>query len=373
MKYLLACCLLFSCCTGITQDHYLLVGTYTTGKSKGIYVFRFNSNNGEAQWVSSTDSVTNPSFLAISPDGTKVYAVNETGGEQPGYVSAYDFDAATGQLYFLNNQPTGGDHPCFITTDQTGKWVISGNYTGGNISVFPVKTDGSLAHYVQKVQHTGSSANKSRQEKAHVHATFFSPDYKYVLAPDLGTDKVMLYLFNPTAKEPLQPAPMPFITSDPGNGPRHLDFHPNQRFVYVLEELSGSIKAYRYNNGFMTAIQSIATHPADYAGQPGSADIHVSPNGKFLYASNRGEENNLAIFSIDQHSGKLTAAGYQAIPGKGPRNFVIDPSGNFLLVANQHTSNIVIYKINQQTGQLQKTLRQIEVPNPVCLKLLPVK
>lgn len=373
MRYLLACFMSLCVTLAYSQDFYLFVGTYTTGKSKGIYVFRFNSQNGEVQWVSSTDSSTNPSFLAVSPDGTKLYAVNETGGDQPGYISAYDFDAATGQLSLLNNQPTGGDHPCFVTIDQTGKWVVVGNYTGGNLAALPVNKDGSLSHYAQLIQHTGSSANKERQQKAHVHATFFSPDYKHILAPDLGTDKVMVYQFNASQKKPLKPAATPYATSAPGSGPRHLDFHPNQRFVYVLEELTGTIKAYRYSNGFMTGIQTIATHPADFSGQPGSADIHVSPDGKFLYASNRGEENNLAIFSIDANTGRLTAKGYQPIPGAGPRNFIIEPGGNFLLVANQKTSNIVIYRIDKKTGMLQRTLRQVEVPNPVCLKLLPTE
>lgn len=370
MKHLIAVLFCLFSIGLLAQDHYLFVGTYTSGKSKGIYVFRFNSQNGEVQWVSSTDSATNPSFLSLSPDGTKLYAVNETGGEQPGYVSAYDFDQATGQLYFINAQPSGGDHPCFVTVDKTGKWVVVGNYTGGNLSALPVNKEGGLEHYAQLIQHTGSSVNKSRQDKPHVHATFFSPDGKYILAPDLGTDKVMLYQFNPLLKKPLKPAAMPFAASAPGSGPRHLDFHPNQRFVYVLEELTGTIKAYRYNNGFITGIQNIATHPADYKGQPGSADIHVSPDGKFLYASNRGDENNLAIFSIDQITGKLTAKGYQPIPGAGPRNFIIAPNGNFILVANQKTNNIVIYRVNKETGLLQQMLRQVEVPSPVCLKLI---
>lgn len=373
MRLVIAVLLCFFSANLLSQDLYLFVGTYTSGKSKGIYVFRLNSKNGEVQWVSSTDSATNPSFLAVSPDGTKLYAVNETGGEQPGYVSAFDFDQATGQLYFINAQPSGGDHPCFVTVDKTGKWVLTGNYTGGNLSAFPVNKEGGLSHYEQLIQHTGSSINKSRQTKPHVHATFFSPDDKYVLVPDLGMDKVMVYQFNPSLKKPLKPAAMPFAASAPGSGPRHLDFHPNQRFVYVLEELSGTIKVYRYTDGFMTGLQTIATHPADYTGEPGSADIHVSPDGKFLYASNRGEENNLAIFSIDQLTGKLTAKGYQAIPGMGPRNFTITPNGNFILVANQKTNNIVIYRVNKETGALQQLLRQVEVPNPVCLKLIPAQ
>nr|WP_294994843.1 lactonase family protein [uncultured Sediminibacterium sp.] len=373
MRLLLAITLCLFSFTVLAQDHYLFVGTYTSGKSKGIYVFRFNSQNGEVQWVSSTDSATNPSFLAVSPDGSKLYSVNETGGDQPGYLSSYDFDQATGQLYYINSQPSGGDHPCFVSVDKTGKWVIVGNYTGGNLAALPLDKEGGLLPYAQLIQHTGSSVDKTRQTKPHVHATFFSPDDKYILAPDLGTDKVMLYQFNPTQKKPLKPAAMPFAASAPGSGPRHLDFHPNQRFVYVLEELSGTIKAYRYNNGFMTGIQTIATHPADYTGQPGSADIHVSPDGKFLYASNRGDENNLAIFAIDPQTGKLTAKGYQAVPGAGPRNFIIAPNGNFILVANQKTNNIVVYKVDKATGMLQQLLRQVEVPNPVCLKLLPVQ
>jgi 6-phosphogluconolactonase len=373
MRLVIAVLLCFFSVNLLSQDLYLFVGTYTSGKSKGIYVFRLNSKNGEVQWVSSTDSATNPSFLAVSPDGTKLYAVNETGGDQPGYVSAFDFDQATGQLYFINAQPSGGDHPCFVTVDKTGKWVLTGNYTGGNLSAFPVNKEGGLSHYAQLIQHTGSSINKSRQTKPHVHATFFSPDDKYVLVPDLGIDKVMVYQFNPSLKKPLKPAAMPFAVSAPGSGPRHLDFHPNQRFVYVLEELSGTIKVYRYTDGFMTGLQTIATHPADYTGEPGSADIHVSPDGKFLYASNRGEENNLAIFSIDQQSGKLTAKGYQAIPGAGPRNFTITPNGNFILVANQKTNNIVLYRVDKETGALQQLPRQVEVPNPVCLKLIPAQ
>lgn len=372
MRPLIALFLSLYCLCTFAQDYYLLVGTYTSGKSKGVYVFRFNAQNGEIQWVSSTDSATNPSFLTVSPDKQKIYTVNETGGDQPGYVSAYEFDAATGQLYYINSQPTGGDHPCYITIDQTGKWVITGNYTGGNISVFPVAADGGLKHYIQRIQHTGSSANKSRQEKPHVHGTFFSPDQKYLLVPDLGTDKLMMYLFNAAAKQPLKPATMPFAVSAPGSGPRHLDFHPNRKFVYLLEELTGTIKVYRYTNGFLTAIQQIATHKADFAGQAGSADIHVSPDGRFVYASNRGEENNLAIFSVDQNTGKLTAIGYQPVPGAGPRNFMIEPNGNFLLVANQHTNNIVTYRINKQTGLLQPLLRQVEVPSPVCLTLIPI-
>jgi 6-phosphogluconolactonase len=203
-----------------------------------------------------------------------------------------------------------------------------------------------------------------------VHSTFFTPDQKYVLAPDLGMDKVMAYQFNPSAKKPLLAARVPFAASTPGSGPRHLAFHPNKRYAYLIEELTGTVKVYGYNQGLLTPLQTIATHPDTFKGQPGSADIHLSPDGKFLYASNRGEENNLAIFSVDANTGRLKSLGYQLVPGAQPRNFMIDPTGRFLLVANQKTSNIVVYRRDMATGLLQPTLQQIEVPNPVCLQML---
>ena len=370
MRFLSAICICFCTLLGAAQNYYLFVGTYTTGKSKGIYVFQFNSKNGEVSYVSNTDSCTNPSFLSVSPNGKYLYAVNETGREQPGHVSAFAFDKNKSELTFINQQLSGGDDPCFVTTDQSGKWIVVANYSGGSLSAFPVNEDGSLQPYSQLIQHKGTSINKQRQEKAHVHSTFFSPDYQYILAPDLGMDKVMVYQFASAGKKPLKPAPVPFTASIPGSGPRHIAFHPNKKFAYLIEEMSGTVKTFTYNKGLLNPIQNIATHPDTFKGQPGSADIHVSPDGKFLYASNRGEENNLAIFSIDPATGKLTGKGFQEITGAQPRNFIIDPSGRYLLVANQKTNNIVVFKRDMVTGLLQPTLQQIEVPSPVCLQML---
>jgi 6-phosphogluconolactonase len=246
-----------------------------------------------------------------------------------------------------------------------------GNYTGGNFSALPVNKDGSLAPLSQTIQHKGTGPNKERQEKAHVHSTFFSPDYQYLLTPDLGMDKVMIYSFNAAQKKPLALATIPFAASSPGSGPRHLAFHPNKKYAYLVEEMTGTVRAFNYNKGALNAFQTIATHPADYKGQPGSADIHISPDGKFLYASNRGDENNIAIFSINPGTGKLTSVGYQPVRGAQPRNFMIDPTGKYLLVANQRTSNIEIYQRDLKTGLLQATLQQVDVPNPVCLQMLP--
>jgi 6-phosphogluconolactonase len=370
MRKLLFVVCLFSSFYCSAQNFYLLVGTYTQKGSKGIYVYRFNAATGKAEWVSNTDSASNPSFVIIAPDQKHVYAVNETGGKNPGMVSSYAFDKNTGKLTFINQQPTGGDAPCHLAISKDSKWITVANYTGGSLSAFAVNKDGSISPNSQLIQHQGSSVNKGRQEKAHVHETVFSPAGDYLFTPDLGTDKIEVYKFNPAAAKPLSPAATPFVAVNPGNGPRHITFHPNGKWAYVIEELSGTVEAYTYSNGKLSALQTIATHPAEFKGQPGSAEVELSPDGKFLYASNRGEENNIAIFAVNTATGKLELKGYQSTLGKAPRHFIMDPSGAYLLAANQDSDNIVIFKRNKQTGLLQDTGNQIKVSMPVCVQLL---
>ncbi len=369
MKRLSFLVLLFLSFCAFSQEYYLLIGTYTNTGSKGIYVYKFNTATGEAKWISNTDSAANPSYLAISSNGKYVYAVDEQGGQKDGQISAYSFDRATGNLKLLNTQSSGGDHPCYVSVTKNGRWVTAGNYSGGSLAAFEVAKDGSLKPAAQVIQHEGTSINKARQEKAHVHSTVFSPKEDFLFVPDLGMDKVMIYKFNPSAKQPLQAAQPPFEMSKPGTGPRHFIFHPNGKFAYLIEELSGTVSAYQYSNGRLTNIQDIITHPQDFKGTIGSADIHLSPDGKFLYASNRGDENTITIFSVNPSTGKLALVGYQPTMGKTPRNFMIDPTGNYLLVANQNSNNIVIFKRNKTTGTLEATGKQIEVPAPVCLKM----
>lgn len=368
-KYLLVVSLFISFFSS-AQDLYLLVGTYTQKGSKGIYVYRFNTTTGTAELVSNTDSAMSPSFLAIAPNKNHVYAVNETGGKNPGMVSAYAFDRSTGKLSFINQQPTGGDGPCHLAISKDNKWVTVANYSGGSLSALAVNKDGSLNPYGQFIQYTGSGVNKQRQEKPHVHETTFSPKDDYLFTPDLGTDKVVIYKFNSAAAKPLSPAAIPFVKVNPGNGPRHITFHPNGRFAYVIEELSGTISAFTYSNGNLKLLQNVATHPAGFSGVIGSAEVEVSPDGKFLYASNRGDENNLAIFSVNPATGKLQLKGYQPTLGKAPRHFIMDPAGNYLLASNQDSDNIVIFKRNKQTGMLQETGNQIKVSMPVCVLLM---
>jgi 6-phosphogluconolactonase len=360
---------LFVSVAGFAQQYHLFAGTYTGSGSKGIYVYRFDATTGTASWVSNTDTAANPSYLALAPNGRYLYAVNETGGDHPGSVSAYAFDRNNGTLSFLNSQPTGGDHPCYIATDNTGRWAAVANYSGGNVALFPIGEDGTLQPYAQVVQHAGSSANKERQEAPHVHGAVFSPDQQYLFTPDLGTDKVAVYRFKKGATEPLQPAAVPSAQSTAGSGPRHFTFSPNKKFAYLVEELSGTVVAYTYKDGRLQLLQRVSTHPAGYKGAKGSADIHLSPDGRFLYASNRGDANSIAVFAVASN-GRLQLKGIQPTMGVHPRNFTIDPTGRYLLVANRDSDAVVIFRRSAKTGLLRDTGRRIDVPKPVCLQWL---
>ncbi|MEP6616057.1 MAG: lactonase family protein [Ginsengibacter sp.] len=372
MKIALLLSFVWLSCSCQAQNFYLFTGTYTGTGSKGIYVYRFDASTGKAIHVSNTDTCVNPSYVAASYGGKYIYAVNETNGTNPGSVSSYAFNKNTGKLKFLNNQVTGGDDPCYVTISRDDQWMIVGNYSGGNLSVFRLNKNGTINHYTQLVQDTGSSINETRQEKAHVHSTVLSPDEKYLFTPDLGTDKVMVYAFNKEHTRPLKPYSPAYVTTVAGSGPRHFTFHPDHHFAYLVNELSGTVSSFTYLNGHLEKMEEMATHPAEYKGLPGSADIHTSPDGKFLYVSNRGDENTITIFSIS-NSGRLRLLGFQPTMGRTPRNFVIDPTGTFLLVANQDTDNIVIFRRNKKTGGLKYTGRQLKVPKPVCLQMIPAK
>ncbi len=353
------------------QQHYLLAGTYTSGKSEGIYVYRFNSNDATVTAVSYI-KISNPSYLTVSPDEKYVYAVKENSNNKGGggSIAAFSFSKETGKLTLLNEQLSGGDDPCYISTNKTGKWVVAGNYSSGSLAVFRVRPDGSVGAATTRIQHTGSGPNLQRQEKAHVHCTLFSNDDRYLYVPDLGTDKVMIYSFD-AVNGNLTPAPQPFVGSVAGAGPRHICFHPLNRTAYLIEELGGTVVVFKNNHGLLTQVQRIHTLPD--TSMAGSADIHVSPDGRFLYASNRANSNTITIFKIDRSNGMLVRAGQQSTLGRTPRNFTLDPSGNFLLVANQNSDEVVIFKRDKNTGMLTDTKKRIAVGNPVCLKWISIK
>lgn len=371
--YLTALLSILGFATAAQEQYYLITGTYTGGLSEGIYVYRFNSGDGSFKEISHV-KISNPSFVAVSPDEKFVYAVQEDAANngKGGEITAFGFNKQTGKLAYLNEQPSGGDHPCYVTVDKTGRWVVAGNYSSGSLSVLPVQPDGSLGVAASIIQHEGSGVNKQRQAKPHVHCTIFSADNRFLFVPDLGIDKVMIYAFDETTGK-LEPAPQPYARSTDGAGPRHLSFHPSGKYAYLIEELSGTVVVFDQQNGTLKSKQRISSMPAGDTSFAGSADIHVSPDGKFLYASNRADANTIAIFSIHKRTGKLSLVGHQSTLGKTPRNFNFDPSGKFLLVGNQNSDEIVIFKRDARTGLLTDTGNRIKTGKPVCLKWIRVK
>jgi len=368
-KTILGALLLFNLLSN-AQKNYLLIGTYTDGKSQGIYVYHFNSTTGDFDSVSMIKT-SNPSFLAISPDQKFVYAVNEDANKgSGGEIAAYAFDKQTGRLSFIDQQLSGGDHPCYVSVDKTGKWVAAANYTSGTLAILPVTKNGGVDSATTIIQHDGYSVNTERQKGPHVHSAVFSKDNKYLFAADLGIDKVMIYAFD-EKRGNLTDTDPGFIMTEAGAGPRHFTFDPDNKYFYLIEELTGTISGYRYTKGRFELLQNVSALPPDYMGPVGSADIHTSPDGKFLYASNRGESNTIGIFKINPKTGSLSLVGHQSTLGKTPRNFNFDPSGNFLLAANQNSDEIVIFKTDKKTGLLTDTGKRIKVGKPVCIKWIP--
>ena len=351
------------CMTVNAQSNYnLLVGTYTNEcKSEGIYVYDFNVSTLEYKAKSNTSGIINPSYLCVSKDNSIVYSVNEDGSKSG--VSAFKYTPASGKLNLLNRKDSEGADPCYIINDD--KNVIVANYSGGSVTVFGKKADGSLTDAKQVVQHSGSSLNKQRQEKAHVHMVHFSPDKKFVFVNDLGTDKISIYNYNPDGGDKT----LIFkenITVKAGSGPRHLVFHPNGIFFYVLNELDASLSVYSYIKEKVELIQETTIISEGFVGAVGAADIHFSNDGKFIYATNRGDANSISAFRVHAN-GRMNLVQRISTQGSAPRNFTIDPTDNYVLVANQKTNNITIFKRDRTTGMLTDTEKKIEVCSPVCL------
>lgn len=356
-----------------SRYYHVLTGTYTSGKSEGIYVYRLDTETGELSHVQTAGGVHNPSFVTLSPDGRYAYAVNEQSGDKEGMVSAFRFNQSTGALEFLNQQPSGGGDPCYLTVDQQGKHVFVGNYTGGSLSVLPILGDGRLGDPVQTIEHVGSSVNENRQEKAHVHSTVLTPDEEYLFVGDLGTDKINVYTYNRDASMPLQPAEPAYHEVTPGSGPRHLIFDDSANYAYVVLELTAEVEVLRHRDGKLETIQTVPMTASDFEGEVSGAEIRISPDGRFLYASNRGDANEIVAYAIDQQNGTLSFIERKSSGGETPRNFVIDPSGRYLLAANQESDSIIVFERDQQKGTLRPTGKKIEVGNPVYLNIHPVK
>ena len=374
MRYFFTVALLCFSVTMFAQNpiFYLMVGTYTKppGKSQGIYVYKFNPNKGVVTPVSNI-AADNPSYLTVSKDQHYVYCVNELNNDK-GAASAFSFDKQKGELHFINSQPTGGDDPAYIAIDSTGKWLVTANYSGGNISVFKTGDGGALQPATQVLAHQGYGVNVTRQEQPHPHEAVFSPDGKFVYVPDLGNDRLYSYSFDANSNTaPLTPTDPPYGEIADGSGPRHITFSPDGKFAYLINELSGDVISYQYNNGKLTQIQTIVSTDAGEKNDRGSAEIDMTPDGKFLYTSNRGKANDITIFKPGT-DGKLVMVGHQPV-GAHPRHFMIDPTGRFLVVACRDSNAVQFYVINKNYGLLTDAGFKIDIDQPVCLKMIPVK
>jgi 6-phosphogluconolactonase len=361
------------------KGKYLLyVGTYTQdgSTSKGIYAYRYDAATQEVTSLGLAAETTNPSWVALHPNGRFLYAVNEVqnyNGPNSGGVSAFSVDRATGKLTFLNEVASRGADPCYITVDQSGKYVLVANYTGGSIAAFPISADGKLGNASAFVQHTGHGLNPKRQEAAHAHSIDLSPDERFAFVDDLGLDELLVYKFD-KSKGSLKPNNPPFAKLDAGAGPRHFALHPSGKFAYVVSEMASTVTAFSVDlkGGMLHRSQSISTLPDDFKGENDDAEVAVHPSGKFLYASNRGHDS-IAVFAIDPTKGTLTPVEHASTQGKTPRNFAIDPTGTLLFAENQQSNNIVIFHIDEKTGKLTPTGKVLEVGQPVCIKFLAVE
>lgn len=346
-----------------SNSYKILVGTYTQKTSEGVYYVSIDKETLSPTLISHSDKIDNPSFLDISKDKKHVYTVCETDG---GSVQVLNFNQVTGKFKHSNIVNSGGAHPCHIALDKTGKWIFTGNYTGGSLGVLPVKADGTLGEPKQIIQHYGTGPNKDRQEKPHVHSVNISPDNKNLFVADLGIDEVVNYTFDAKIGK-LKEAQRIKLTA--GSGPRHFTFHPNLPYAYVIQELTGIVTLFSYKNGLLKTLEEFSTLPEGSKVNNACADIHISPDGKFLYGSNRFYDT-IVTFAINPKTGKLKQLSQTPVGGKVPRNFAISPDGKYVFVANQNTDNIVIFERNATTGLLKNTEKEINISMPVCIKFL---
>ena len=376
-KKLILCCAgaaILTACTGKKQPAspatetdtlYMLVGSYGPTDQEGIKVYKFNQETGKGQYVSGLKGISNPSYQTVSVDGKRVYSVGEDDGGTA-CANALTFDATTGILTLVNSQPTQGAAPCHIALSPEEDYVVTANYNGSNITLFPLDAEGRL----KPGKNIGFDGDKERQAQPHLHFVYFTPDNKYLLANDLGTDRIHRFPLNDRQKGSDTPLVDESSASDillaPGSGPRHTEFSADGRFAYLITELSGEVMAFTYNGDSLTWMQTIQ---ADTLDARGSADIHLSPDGRHLYASNRLKGDGLAIFQINGEGGTLTKIGYQPT-GIHPRNFIITPNGKYVLVACRDTNEIQVFARDASTGLLTDTGQSIKTTKPVCLKFI---
>ena len=346
----------------VEGKYAFLVGTYTDSEEEGIALFELNPQSDLKSIEVIGSGVKNPSFVISNKAQTLVFAVEETGGENGGKVKSFKFDRQTNSLELLDNKDTFGNHPCHLALDPKEEFLVVGNYSGGNFAAYKIN-DGMLEH-VQTLHHEGQSVVTGRQDKSHVHSVVFHPNGKQMLVGDLGTDKIFIYDFNPTYAVPFNPASQPYLEVSAGSGPRHLAVHPNGNSVYLIHELTAELGVYSYEDGKMAKKQTVQLTGEGFVGNVGAAEVRISPDGKFVYASNRGDANDISVFGIG-NDGNLTFVERIASGGETPRNFALTKDGEYLIVGNQGSGNIVVFDRDGKSGRLTKTNMEIPINKPV--------
>lgn len=350
-------------------DYFVYVGTY----GKGVYAYRYTSGEGKLDPLGLTGEVLNPSFLATDPESKYLYAVSEVEGNKDGGVAAFSIDRATGKLKALNHVSSAGVAPCHLSVDQTGKMVVVANYGTGGVSAFPIEADGQLGSMSALMTAQGSSVNPQRQKGPHAHEAVISVNNQFVYVPDLGLDQIRIYRMDP-AQAQLKPADPAFIKEEPGSGPRHIAFHPNGKYAYVINELKSAVYVFNYDSasGGLQQVQTVSTLPAGFTGENAPAEVRVDRAGKFLYASNRGP-GTIAVFSIDPAAGTLKQVQVAATGGTFPRGFEIDPTGRYLFAGDQKADQFVVFQVDSASGLLTLTGKVFNVPSPVSFAFVPVR
>lgn len=364
--------------SGMSADYFVYYGTYTGPKSKGIYVSRFDSATGTLSPAELAAECKNPAFLARHPHGPFLYAIDE--GSDPARnardgLSAFSIDRASGKLTLLNQQTSGGPGPCHLAVDSTGSALLVANYSGGSSSIVGLQADGRLGPLGSVIKHSGSSVNPARQKEPHAHGIYPTANGAFALVPDLGLDQVLVYRLD-AREAKLTPHVFPFARLAPGSGPRHLAFSPSGNYAYVINELfcTMTVFAFDQKKGELSEVQTVSTLPAgvsvksDYS----TAEVFVHASGKFVYGSNRGH-NTIAVFKIEEATGKLTLVQNQSTLGKTPRNFVLDPTGKWLINGNQDSDTVTVFRIDPKTGQLTPHGQPLSVPSAVSMEFVASK
>ncbi|HJT77331.1 MAG TPA: lactonase family protein [Gemmataceae bacterium] len=353
-------------------DPLVFISAFAPGEQGAIHAYTFSTADGRLEPLRRTAGAENPFFLALAPDGKHLYATRagQFGGNESEQVAAYAVVGRTGAMKPLNRQPSRGTASCYVTVDKTGKALLVANYGSGSVAALPVEADGSLGAAASFDQHRGSSVNPQRQKEPHAHSIVISPDNRYAFSADLGTDQIYSYKLDP-AKAKLTPNDPPFARAPAGAGPRHLTFHPNGKRLYAINEMGNSVTVFDYDAGPGTLApkQTISTLPDGFAGTSYCADVKVTPDGRYLYGTNRGHDS-IAAFRVGA-DGRLTRIAVVPSRGKGPQNLAITADGRWLLCANMPGNNVAVFRIDPGTGRLTSAGEPVAQPSPSCIMLLP--